>query len=104
MAEAHAQAGSPGFRALALEAARELRRGRTTALLYLPEGLVRCAKLLEVTDPAEAAVLMHVAQRWVREALPHVPEFARASFVALPVNGLLLAERQAADPVQAAPG
>ena len=100
VAETHAQAGSAGFRALALEAARELRRGRTSSMLYLPEGLVRCARLLEASDPAEAAALMHVARRWVRGALPHVPEFARASFVALPVNGLLLA----ADQVQAAPG
>jgi hypothetical protein len=91
VAEAHAEAGSAGYRVLALEAARELRRGRTTSLLYLPEGLVRCAKLLEPTDPAEAASLMHVAQRWVHQALPHVPAFARESFVdEVPINRLLL--------------
>ncbi len=97
VAEAHAQAGSAGGRALALEAAWSLRRGRSSPALYLPEGLVRCAKLLEATDPSEAASLMHVAQRWVRQALPHVPEFARESFVSeVPVNRLLLADDQAA--------
>ncbi len=93
VAEANAQAGSDGFRALALEAARDLRRYRVISLLHLPDGLVRCARLLEATDPAEAAALMHVARRWVLQALPHVPEFARASFVAeVPVNRLLLAD------------
>ncbi len=96
VAEAHAQAGSAGCRALALEAARQLRRGRTVVVLYLPEALVRCARLLEASDPSEAASLMHVAQRWVRQALEHVPPDARASFVAdVPVNRLLLAGDQA---------
>ena len=101
VAEAHAQAGSAGCRALALEAARELRRGRTMILLYLPEGLVRCARLLAATDPAEAASLMHVAQRWVRQALQHVPDFARESFVAeVPVNRLLLGASEAVEPAK----
>ncbi len=92
VAEAHAQAGSAGGRALALEAARGLRRGRATHL-YLPEGLVRCARLLAPTDPLEAASLMHVAQRWVRQAWPHVPEFARESFATeVPINRLLLGD------------
>ena len=69
LAEVHAQAGSDSCRALALEAARELRRGRGMVSLYLPEGLVRCAKLLESTDPPEAASLMHVARRWVQQAM-----------------------------------
>ncbi len=93
VAEAHAEAGSAGGRTLALEAARELRRGRTVVVLYLPDGLVRCAKLLEATDPLEAASLMHVARRWVRQALPHVPEFARQSFMTqVPVNRLLFGD------------
>jgi hypothetical protein len=93
VAEAHAQAGSDGFRALALEAARDLRRYRVISLLHLPDGLVRCARLLEASDPLEAAALMHVARRWVRQALPHVPEFARHSFMTeVPVNSLLLSE------------
>ncbi len=93
VAEAHAQAGSCGFRALALEAARDLRRYRVISLLHLPDGLVRCARLLEATDPTEAAALMHVARRWVHQALPHVPEHARQSFVTeVPVNRLLLGE------------
>ncbi len=94
VAEAHAQAGLAAARSLAMEAARELRRGRGPVTLYLPEGLVRCARLLQASDPAEAAALMHVAQRWVLQALPHVPEFARRSFVEeVAVNRLLLAEQ-----------
>ncbi len=94
VAEAHAQAGMAGSRPMALEAARELRRGRMTATMYLPDALVRCATLLQASDPAEAAALMHVAQRWVLQALPHVPEFARRSFVEeVAVNRLLLAEQ-----------
>ncbi len=92
VAEAHAQAGSPRARALALDAARELRRGRTTIMLYLPDGLLRCARLLQATDPSEAAALEHVARRWVLQALPHVPAFARQSFAQeVPANRQLLA-------------
>ncbi len=91
LAEVHARTGSTAGRALALEAARELRRGRSTSTLYLPEGLVRCATLLRATDPHEAATLMHVARRWLQQALPHVPELARRSFVDdVPLNRLLL--------------
>ncbi|WP_425258749.1 BTAD domain-containing putative transcriptional regulator [Rubrivivax sp. RP6-9] len=91
LAELHARAGSTAARTLALEAAHELRRGRTISTLYLPEGLVRCATLLRRSDPAEAATLLHVARRWLRQALPHVPDFARQSFVEeVQVNRLLL--------------
>ena len=91
VAEAHVQAGSSGGRALALQAAREFRRGRTTPAMSVPEGLLRCARLLEPTDPKEAAALIHVARRWVRQALPHVPDVARESFINdVPVNRLLL--------------
>ena len=93
IAEAHAQAGSAEGKVLTLEAARELRRGRSPMMLYVPEGLVRCAKLLKPTDPQEAAALLHVARRWVRQALPHVPDFARESFIhEVPVNRVLLSE------------
>ncbi len=93
LAEAEAEAGDPQFRAHALEAAGHFRRSRTTITLYLPEALVRCAKLLERSDPAEAASLMHVARRWVVNALPHVPREARESFVAdVPVNRQLLSD------------
>ena len=93
VAEASREAGRASARALALEAASELRRGRTSFYLYLPDGLVRCARLLQSSDPGVANALMHVARRWVRQALPHVPEFARESFVhEVPVNRLLLGE------------
>ncbi len=96
LAEAKAEVGDPASLGLALEAARLLRRGCTSFTLYLPDGLVRCARLLAATDPSEAASLMHVAQRWVRQALPHVPDFARESFAAVPINRLLLADDPAA--------
>ncbi len=93
LAEARAEVGDPGSLGLAMEAAQLLRRGCTAFTLYVPDGLVRCARLVAPTDPAQAAALMHVAQRWVRQALPHVPEFARASFANdVPVNRLLLAD------------
>ncbi len=92
VAEARAEVGDPGSVGLALEAARLLRRGCTAFTLYLPDGLVRCARLLSATDPAQAASLMHVAQRWVRQALAHVPDDARESFAAVAVNRLLLAD------------
>ncbi len=96
LAEAKAEVGDPASLGLALEAARLLRRGCTSFTLYMPDGLVRCAKLLAASDPSEAASLMHVAQRWVRQALPHVPDAASASFVTqVPVNRLLLAGDQA---------
>ncbi len=91
VAEVHAQLGNPAGLALAREAARALRRGNTTMTLYLPEGLVRCAALLQDSDPAEAATLLHVARRWVQRALQHVPDEARTGFLTqIPVNRLLL--------------
>ncbi len=90
VAEAHAGVGDAQARTLAMEAARSLRRGCFAHPLYLPDGLVRCARLLEATDPAEAAALTHVARRWVLQALPHVPADAHASFAAIPVNRILL--------------
>ena len=91
VAEMHAQAGSPAGVALARESARGLRRGDTTLALYLPEGLVRCANLLQASDPAEAAALRHVARRWVQQALHHVPDDARTDFLTqIPVNRQLL--------------
>jgi hypothetical protein len=93
VAEVHHQAGHAEARSLALEAARMLRRGITPYYRYLPDSLVRCAKVLEATDPAEAAALMHVARRWVLQALPHVPESARESFTSeVAVNRMLLSE------------
>ena len=91
VAEAHFEAGSLSARTLALEASRDIRRGRLGGAIYLPDILVRCAKVLESTDPTEAAALVHVARRWVLQALPHVPDFARQSFMTdVPVNRLLL--------------
>jgi len=75
----------------AREAARMLRRGCTSCNLYVPEGLVRCADILRASQPGEAGALLHVAQRWVRNAQAHVPERARTSFSAVPVNRRLLA-------------
>ncbi len=96
VAEAHAQAGEAQAHTLALEATRALRRGSFAPSLYLPDGLVRCAKLLLATDPAEAAALMHLARRWAHQALEHVPPDARASFVGeVPVNRLLFADEPA---------
>jgi hypothetical protein len=91
VAEVLAQAQRPGVCALAMEAARSLRRGRTTAWVYLPDALVRCARLLRDSEPREAASLVHVATRWVYQALPHVPLQSRERFVSkVAVNRLLL--------------
>jgi DNA-binding SARP family transcriptional activator len=91
VAEAHAQAGSPGFRPLALEAARELRRGRGSLYDYLPENLVRCARLLQDSDPGVADASMHVARRFAQQSLDDVPADARETFIdEVPVNRLLL--------------
>ena len=65
--------------------------------LYLPEGLLRCARLLRAARPQEAAALVQVGRRWVHNALPQVPQAARESFVhRVPVNRVLLgADEQA---------
>ena len=89
--EARDEARAPGSGDLAAEAARLLRRGYTSTTLYLPKGLVRCARLLRADKPLEAGALLHVAQRWVRNALPQVPQAARESFAhQVTVNRLLL--------------
>jgi DNA-binding SARP family transcriptional activator len=80
VAEAHAEAGSLQGRALALEAARRLRR-RCASTQCLPEVMLRCADLLQLSDPAEADSLKHVARRRVLQSLPHVPPEALHSFV-----------------------
>ena len=93
LAEAHAQAGSAGFRPLALEAAHDLRRGRGSPFDYAPDNLVRCARLLQDSDPSVAAALLQVAKRWALLALADAPAFARESFIhEVPVNRLLLSD------------
>jgi hypothetical protein len=97
VAEARAETQVCGSEELATQAARHLRRGYTRLTLYLPEGLVRCARLLRASDPREAAALVHVARRWVRNALGHVPQASRDSFVRnVAVNRLLLLEDEPA--------
>jgi hypothetical protein len=91
LAEAHKQADSIGFRALALEAARDLRRCRGSFYDYVPENLVRCAQLLQASDPGVANDLMHVARRFAQQSLDDVPADARETFInEVPVNRLLL--------------
>ncbi|WP_425258229.1 ATP-binding protein [Rubrivivax sp. RP6-9] len=75
------EAGDAQGPALVREAALQCRRRRFALPLYIPEALLRCARLLHATDPAEAAALRHVARRWVLAALPHVPEAARQGFL-----------------------
>ena len=95
-AETQAEAHDPAARPLALEAARLLRR-RCSFTLYFPEAMLRCASLLEHSDPAEASSLVHVARRWVVQALPHVPAEALQSFVyQVPANLQLLGPDAAA--------
>jgi hypothetical protein len=81
VAEARAEAGLDGVRELALEAARAARRRWVPDHIYAPEAMLRCAALLQGSDPAEAASLLHVARRWVVQSLPHVPAEALRSFV-----------------------
>jgi hypothetical protein len=91
-AQTHAEAHNSIARELALEAARWLRR-RCSYALSLPEATLRCARLLEATDPAEAASLRYVARRWVIQALPHVPEDCLHSYVYdVPVHRELLGD------------
>jgi len=80
VAEAQAGRDDATARALCREAARALRRGCVTNSLYLADGLVRCARLLERSDPAEAESLVQVARRWVCQVLRFVPEEARLTF------------------------
>jgi hypothetical protein len=61
--------------------------------MYVPAMLVRCARVLRAHDPREAAALVHVARRWVRQAQAHVPPEAAESFANnVPVNRLLLGD------------
>ena len=91
VAEARAEAQARGSGDLAHEAARLLRRGSTYLTLYVPEGLLRCARLLHTHDAHEALALLQVARRWVRRALEQVPQGSRSSFVScVAVNRLLL--------------
>jgi tetratricopeptide (TPR) repeat protein len=91
LAEAHVQVGSAECRVLALEAARELRRGRGSWFDFAPENLVRCARLLQDSDPKVADALMRVAQRLAQQSLDDAPDFARESLVnEVPVNRVLL--------------
>lgn len=91
LAEAHAEAGSEQCRAIALRGAECAARGRFATSEYPPDTLLRFAALLQTTDPVMAARLTYLAERWVRNALPHVPETARHAFVAEhPVNRRLL--------------
>jgi DNA-binding SARP family transcriptional activator len=93
VAEARAETGVPGSAELAGEAARLLRRGCTTFVLYVPEGLVRCARLLRAGHPREAAALVHVARHWVQHALAHAPQGSQERFVHnVVVNRLLLGD------------
>jgi hypothetical protein len=91
VAEAGAECAEADAPALAAKAARQQRRGCTTYPLYVPEGLVRCARLLRHSAPGEAAALVQVSRRWVREALQRVPPESRHSFVSqVAVNRMLL--------------
>jgi DNA-binding SARP family transcriptional activator len=91
VAEAHASARMPGSQALAYESARLLRRGYSSYTLYMPESLLRCARLLVRDDPREAASLVHVARRWVHTALAHVPAGMEQGFAqGVAANRLLL--------------
>jgi DNA-binding SARP family transcriptional activator/ABC-type dipeptide/oligopeptide/nickel transport system ATPase subunit len=90
VAETSAEAHAPGADGLAAEAARLLRRGYTPSTLYLPEGLLRCARLLRTGQPREASALAHVAQRWVRQALHRLPWASQERFARQVANRLLL--------------
>jgi DNA-binding SARP family transcriptional activator len=97
VAEARAETHACGAEDLAAEAARYLMRGFTRLTLYLPEGLVRCARLCAGRDPRRAHALVHVARRWVCNALEHVPQESRESFMRnVAVNRLLLLEDEPA--------
>lgn len=91
IAEVCAEADAPQWACAAAESARLLRRGCTNATLYLPEGLVRCARLIRRRDAREAKALVQVAQRWLHQALQRLPPGAEESFTRhVVVNRLLL--------------
>lgn len=100
VAETRAAAGAPGVHELANEAARLLRRGYASSTLYLPQGLLRCARLLHPARPREAADLLHVARHWLQQVLPRVPQASRERFAQGVVTNRLLmsADDMALDP------
>jgi DNA-binding SARP family transcriptional activator/RecA/RadA recombinase len=93
IAEVRAEADATSALPLAAEASRLFRRGCANPTVYLPDCLVRCARLIRHHDPREADTLMHVARRWVHNALQHLPPGAQHGFVSnVAVNRLLLNE------------
>ncbi len=91
IAEVRAEANAPQWEALAAEAALLLRRGCTRTTLYLPEALLRCARLIKRHDPREAAALVHVARRWVEQASQRLPSGCEEGFTSrVLANRLLL--------------
>ncbi len=97
IAEVCAEANDPQSQSLIAEAACLLRRGYANQTLYLPEGLLRCARLTKPHDPRKADALVHVARRWVQHALQHLPPGAEEGFVRdVAVNRLLLGVDQPA--------
>ncbi len=91
IAEVLAEAGDPRCESVVAEAARLLRRGCTNFTLYLPEGLLRSARLVRRRNPLEADALVHVARRWVAHARQRLPQEAAAGFEHnVVVNRLLL--------------
>ena len=91
LAEAQADCGHSQARDTALEAASLARRGRAGNMDYRPDILVRCAKLLRRSDPKVSDDLHQVARSWLRQALLHVPDEARQSFIfGSPTNRALL--------------
>ena len=82
---------------MAAESARLLRRGCTNSMLHLPEGLLRCARLIGLRDAREAAALVQVARRWVDNALRRLPPGAEGGFTCnVAVNRLLLGDDERA--------
>jgi hypothetical protein len=97
IAEVQAEAEVTGWEDLATEAAGLFRRGCANATLYLPEGLLRCARLLRRHDSAQAGAWVDVARRWVHNALKHLPPGAEEGFAEqVLVNRLLLGHDEVA--------
>jgi hypothetical protein len=81
-AEANAELHSGRAVELAREAALALRRGYGSPLMYMPDALMRCARLIGPVDAGAGAVLTEQARRWVLRAMAHVPPETRQAFVA----------------------
>jgi hypothetical protein len=89
--EAGAEVGASASASLIGQAARLLRRGYATHTLCLPDGLLRCARLIRRRDPGEADDLVHVARRWVHKAQAQLPPGAHEGLTReVAVNRLLL--------------